>query len=302
YVRLAFAVTDSGIGIKADALGRLFTEFTQVDSSISRRFGGSGLGLAITRRLVEMMGGSISVESTLGVGSTFRFDIRLQLANDTPSMRSPVPQPETTPTIAPATGPAPEIMEPAPTEAAPGVPTLNEPAKAETAATETPAETEPADTESPAAAPALPEPVTTEPAAAPAEAAHSGGWRILMAEDNATNQFVAARMIERLGHRLTCVDDGHRAVEAVRDGDYDLVLMDMMMPEMDGLTATRLIRSLPDARAAIPIIGLTANAMQADQDACLAAGMDGFVSKPVRLQGLADAIHAVMTRRTAEPG
>ncbi|HEX2943234.1 MAG TPA: ATP-binding protein, partial [Rhodopila sp.] len=211
YVRLAFAVTDSGIGIKADALGRLFTEFTQVDSSISRRFGGSGLGLAITRRLVEMMGGSISVESTLGVGSTFRFDIRLQLATDMPATRSP----GTTLKFLPETEPAVSgIVPPAPTAATPDVPDLAEPAAAQSAATEAPAGTDPAAIESPAAAPAPAGAATTEPAAAPAEAADSGGWRILMAEDNATNQFVAARMIERLGHRLTCVDDGHRAVEA----------------------------------------------------------------------------------------
>ncbi|OYV36716.1 MAG: hypothetical protein B7Z80_14800 [Rhodospirillales bacterium 20-64-7] len=272
HVRLAFAVADSGIGIRADALGHLFTEFTQVDSSISRRFGGSGLGLAITRRLVEMMDGSISVESTLGVGSIFRFDVRLQMVADDAPERSAMRPPDSGLAAAPAPA-KPMAAEPTPAE-----PTLAEPVAAE--------------------------PVTTsaaEPAATSAAepAVNTGGWRILLAEDNATNRFVASRMIERLGHQLACVDDGHRAVEAVRDGDYDLVLMDMMMPEMDGLAATRLIRSLPDGRAAIPIIGLTANAMQADQEACLAAGMDGFVTKPVRMQGLADAIRLVMTGRAA---
>ena len=222
-VRFAFSVADTGIGISAEAQGRLFNEFTQGDSSIRRRFGGSGLGLAITRRLVEMMDGHISVESMPGSGSTFRFDLLLHRVD-------------------------------------------------------------------------MPAPGGVEAAVAPliinaSEAA--GGARILLAEDNDTNRFVATRMLERLGYQVVSVVDGGAAVEAVRSGGYDLVLMDMMMPEMDGITATRMIRALPSA---IPIVGLTANAARSDEAACLEAGMNAFVTKPVRSQDLDGVLRAALRR------
>ncbi len=226
-VRLGFAVTDTGIGIAADALGKLFTEFTQVDSSISRRFGGSGLGLAICRRLIERMGGSISVESVPGVGSTFRFDVLLTL-----------PRGEA---------------------AAPG-------------------------------------------AASVAVAGVAG--RVLIAEDNATNRLVATRMLERMGHRVEAVENGREAVAAVQRGGFDLVLMDVMMPEMDGIAATRAIRRLPGEGGRIPIIGLTANAMADDRERCLEAGMTHFESKPISADRLSAAIVRVLqAARAAEaPG
>jgi CheY-like chemotaxis protein len=120
------------------------------------------------------------------------------------------------------------------------------------------------------------------------------GLRILLAEDNATNRFVATRMLERLGHDVQSVVDGQAAVDAVRSGTHDLVLMDMMMPEMDGLTATRVIRASTGPKSRIPIIGLTANAMEADEQACRQAGMDGFVTKPVKVGRLEEAIQAAM--------
>ncbi|CAH2599214.1 Histidine kinase [Rhodovastum atsumiense] len=225
-VRLAFTVTDTGIGIAPDAQERLFTAFTQVDSSISRRFGGSGLGLAICRRLVEQMGGGIAVESAPGKGSTFRFDILLR---------------------ADAAEPAPGGM-------------------------------------APAADPA-------EPAERPQ------GLHVLLAEDNATNRLVATRMLERLGHRVTAVTNGLEALQAVSAAMPDVVLMDVMMPEMDGLTATSTIRRLPGPEARVPIIGLTANALRGDEVACLSAGMDHFATKPISADRLADAIAQVMTGR-----
>ncbi len=114
--------------------------------------------------------------------------------------------------------------------------------------------------------------------------------RILIAEDNATNRLVATRMLERMGHRVEAVENGREAVEAVQRGGFDLVLMDVMMPEMDGLAATEAIRQLGGAAAGIPIIGLTANAMAADQERCLAAGMTHFETKPISASRLGAAI------------
>jgi signal transduction histidine kinase/ActR/RegA family two-component response regulator len=250
-VRIGISVTDTGIGISAEAQGKLFNEFTQGDSSIRRRFGGSGLGLAITRRLVELMDGHVSVESKPGAGSTFRLDLRL---------RYPPPEVKTAPPLI--------IDRPAPSPAA------LEPVEPVTA---------------PAAAPAAP----------PPDEAPASGWRILLAEDNATNRFVATRMLERLGHDVHSVVDGQAAVDAIEAGEHDLVLMDMMMPEMDGLTATRVIRAMPGRKSAIPIIGLTANAMEADEQACRSAGMDGFVTKPVKSARLEEAMRDVMDQKVS---
>ena len=220
-VRLGFAIADTGIGIAPEALGKLFTEFTQVDSSISRRFGGSGLGLAICRRLVERMGGTISVESTPGAGSTFHFDVLLTLPRGDAIRHAPL-------------------------------------------------------------------------ANAAAEATAIASHRVLIAEDNPTNRLVATRMLERMGHRVEAVENGREAVEAVQRGGFDLVLMDVMMPEMDGIAATEAIRRLSGAACTIPIIGLTANAMAADQERCLAAGMTHFETKPISAARLGAAIAEVL--------
>ena len=227
-IRLGFAVSDTGIGVPPEAQGRLFTEFTQVDSSISRRFGGSGLGLAICRRLVERMGGTIGVESTPGQGSTFHFDVLLTLPRGDLASAAPVAQ-----------------------------------------------------------------------AGAPGGAVVPR--RILIAEDNPTNRLVATRMLERMGHRVEAVENGREAVEAVQRGGFDLVLMDVMMPEMDGLAATEAIRRLGGAAAGIPIIGLTANAMAADQERCLAAGMTHFETKPISASRLGAAIVRALELAATEP-
>ncbi len=218
--RIAFAVTDTGIGIPPEAQRRLFTEFAQADGSISRRYGGSGLGLAISKALVERMGGTISVESTPGVGSTFRFDIivRTRRASDLAGS-------------------------------------------------------------SDAAGPEAP----------------SSGWNVLVADDNQTNQLVIRALLEGMNHRVTTVDDGAAAVEAVREGTFDLVLMDLMMPRMDGLEATRTIRALPDDNAKLPIIGLSAANDAEDADQGRAAGMNYFANKPITGAQLEDVIAQVMT-------
>jgi signal transduction histidine kinase/DNA-binding response OmpR family regulator len=222
--RIVVAVTDTGVGIPPEALPKLFQEFSQVDGSISRRFGGSGLGLAISRRLVECMGGSMTVESTPGIGSTFSFEVVLQdapaaTASDRPMRKSPT----------------------------------------------------------------------------------SRRLRILFAEDNATNRLVVSRMLERMGHRVDLVEDGRQAVEAVHATPYDVVLMDVMMPEMDGLTATRIIRSEPPPVGSTPIIGLTANAERSKQEECREAGMNGFASKPITAERLAAAIDAGVSPADMSP-
>ena len=118
--------------------------------------------------------------------------------------------------------------------------------------------------------------------------------RVLLAEDNATNRLVVTSMLERAGHRVDSVANGLEAVQAIQAFPYDVVLMDMMMPEMDGLTATREIRALASDHAQVPIVGLTANALVTDREACLAAGMNGFLTKPISserlMRGLADAL------------
>lgn len=221
--QVEMSVTDSGIGMTADTVARLFQPFSQAESSTTRKFGGTGLGLAISRKLAELMGGTIGVDSTPGTGS--RFWVRIPLLRAV----------------------APEEIE-APT---PGTPELAPPAV---------------------------------------------GLRVLLAEDNTVNQRVACRMLEKLGCRVDVAANGLEAVEMHLRFGYDLIFMDWMMPEMDGVEATRRIRTAPSARR-VPIIAMTANAMQGDRETCLAAGMDDYISKPIRPDRVKEALerwgHAV---------
>lgn len=212
---LRFEVTDTGMGIPEEARGRLFTAFNQVDNSISRRFGGTGLGLAICKRIVESLGGEIGVESDVGKGSKFWFEIPAEVAS----------------------------AASAPTDEAPAVDVENLPR-----------------------------------------------LQVLLVEDNPVNCKVATQFLEKLGQDVTVANDGSEAVEAVQAKDFDLILMDMQMPVMDGIAATREIRS---RGSVVPIVAMTANASDGDRELCVAAGMSGFELKPVSLRRLAAVVHTV---------
>ena len=209
---LRFCVSDTGIGIAPEQHGRLFQRFSQVDGSIRRQYGGSGLGLAICKGLVELMGGTIGVESRTGAGSTFWFRVPLPAC------------------------PAPAA------EAAEGRPRPVHPA------------------------------------------------RLLLVEDVPINQDLARAVLEAEGHSVDVAGDGSAAIEAVRAKTYDLVLMDVQMPGMDGLTATRTIRAMPGDAGTVPIVAMTANVLPAQIETFRAAGMDGHVGKPFKRAELAAAI------------
>jgi signal transduction histidine kinase/CheY-like chemotaxis protein len=218
--RVEWRVSDTGIGIAADRLGRLFTDFTQVDASINRRFGGTGLGLAISRRIIEQMGGTIAAASEQGAGSSFRFSLTL-------------PWGETQVSDQKSDGAAVGDLK--------------------------------------AFIAALGRPV-----------------RILIAEDDATNRLVVSKMLAEFEVETQVVTDGLQAVQAASETEYDLVLMDVQMPEMDGLAATRSIRDRCLAR--LPIIALTANAFPEDVKMCREAGMSDFLAKPLRKAALVAAV------------
>ena len=217
------AVRDTGMGMSADTLAKLFTKFTQADASIARQHGGTGLGLAISQSLAQAMGGQITVTSTLGEGSCFELWLPLRAL-------PPAEVPVATPATAVAHAHTP-----------------------------------------------------------PHTPAQSVG-RVLVAEDHPINQKVIQTMLERLGWSVTLAANGIEAVQAASEQPFDLVLMDMQMPDMDGLEATRRIRQLPGAAAQLPIVALTANAMQSDREACLAAGMNDFLPKPLNGQLLKDCV------------
>jgi signal transduction histidine kinase/CheY-like chemotaxis protein len=242
--QLRIEVIDTGIGIPAEARDRLFKEFSQIDASISRRFGGTGLGLAITQRIVQAMHGRIGVESEPGKGSSFWFEIPVVaapeavLSNDDAAFeRRALPLPVS------AIGAGERPLPPIPT---------------------------------------------------------TDGWRILVAEDMAVNQLVARGLIEARGHHVDVAADGVEAIAKAEANDYDLILMDMQMPRMDGLEATRVIRARGGKLARIPIIAMTANAFGSDQAACSEAGMNDFIAKPVDAERLHETVDRVMAGRSNE--
>jgi signal transduction histidine kinase/DNA-binding NarL/FixJ family response regulator len=225
---LRFEVRDTGPGISEGGQASLFQMFNQVDGQASGKSGGTGLGLAISKRLIDLMGGRIGVESVMSQGSTFWFTLPLR------------------PGMAGAKG------MPAVNSVSPGV-------------------------------------VSQSVTASPQNPAVSG-LRILVADDNPVNQQVAAGMLRRGGHMVDIVGDGAMALEAVARTAYDLVLMDVEMPELDGFQATRRIRLLEGPNAAVPIIALTAHAMRGDEARCIEAGMSDYMPKPISRQRLDEAV------------
>ncbi len=216
-VQLRFNVIDTGIGIPADRVDRLFKPFSQVDASTTRSYGGTGLGLAISKRLVELMGGTLSVASAVGQGSTFAFTI----------------------------------------VGAPGV--VVEPKRAD----------------------------------APLPRREGPLLRVLLAEDNPTNQLVAKRLMERLGCHPDVANNGAEAIDKVLKSRYDLVFMDIQMPVLDGMEAMRRIRAALGDKAPW-MVAMTADAMPGDRERFLAAGADSYLAKPVLLEDLAQELQTAM--------
>ncbi|MGZ8266642.1 MAG: ATP-binding protein [Burkholderiales bacterium] len=231
------AVRDTGIGIPVEKQSLIFNPFAQADASITRRYGGTGLGLAICSRLVEAMGGSMSVESRPGQGATFHFTVPLGVAS-----------------------------------------TAEHPAPALTASR----------------ADCRPTAVVPQPQPQPRP---SRPLNVLLAEDNAVNQKLAVKLLEKHQHTVDVVGNGREAVEAVQRTAYDIVLMDLQMPDMGGIEACTTIRAAEGRDRHLPIVAMTAHAMLSDRDLCLAAGMDGFITKPIRV----DQLMAEMAR-VVQPG
>ena len=259
-----FTVRDTGIGIPSEHQSRLFESFTQGDGSSTRKYGGTGLGLSISKQLVELMGGEMGVASAPGQGSRFWFTAkfeRVSPAEENAVDKSDAPRPAVAPPKRAATTPAP------PTPAAPA----------------------------PRPTPKAPAPELKPVSAAP-EQPNGGdrGLRVLLAEDNEINQRIALRLLEKLGINADAVSNGRAAVDALSERNYDVVLMDCQMPEMDGFEATALIRNRERGKSHTPICALTANAMEGDREKCLAAGMDDYISKPVGLEKLRDAIERLV--------
>ena len=226
---LHFAVHDTGIGIATERIDQLFQSFSQLDVSTTRRYGGTGLGLAISRRLTELMGGRLWVESQRDQGSTFHFTMATQAS------LAPMPA------ALHADKPAHTVL--------------------------------------------------------PANLAVTAPCQILLVEDNIINQKVALHLLGRLGYQVDVAHNGVEAIQALRNCTYNLILMDLHMPEMDGLQATRAIRSTLPAKQQPLIVAMTAAALIEDQQACLDAGMDGFISKPVRIEQLIALLQSVCAQQ-----
>lgn len=214
---LVITVKDTGIGIDKSRLETVFSQFKQADDSITRKYGGSGLGLTISKHLVELMQGDVSLESTLGEGSTF--SIKLPVSVKTKMIEDPISED--------------------------GVNSINQ------------------------------------------------NLNILVVEDTETNQMVIKLLLEKLGHQVVTLNNGQESVEYLRNnmGTVDLIFMDVSMPVMDGITATREIRRFCRET---PVIALTAHAMDQDKQTCLDAGMNAFVSKPIRSKDIQSTLKAVI--------
>jgi PAS domain S-box-containing protein len=303
---LGFSVSDTGIGIPQDKLAKLFQPFSQVDNSISRRFGGTGLGLVISQALVNLMGGRIEVDSREGGGTTFRFSLSLpplELSAATPcatSFRllggSPAARREAVMAVESLgarledDGEVLLCLDP---QAIPQGSFRKRFLLLPRAACG-----KAGDFRQDGWDALLPQPLHREvlrqalgSGDVTSEARHAlpmpvKQGRILVAEDNPVNQKVISKILLKMGQSFLLAENGRVAMEQFSlDGSIDLILMDLMMPEMDGHEATRRIRQLPGGEA-VPIIALTASAMESERQACLSAGMNEYLTKPVSAQAL----------------
>ncbi len=364
-VTLLFAVRDTGIGIPEERMNRLFQSFSQVDASTTRRYGGTGLGLAISRRLAEMMGGEMWVESEEGKGTTFHFTIqaapgpaprraylhelepqlngkRLLIVDDNETNRLILTRQAETWHMIPRACATPMealtwVRQGEPFDAAIldwHLPEMDGVMLA-------------AEIRQVVGGQRLPLVMLSSLGSRPSGAADVGfaayltkpikpsqlfdvlvnlftgqptrvhrseirekslfdpemgerlPLRILLAEDNATNQKLALRLLERLGYRADLAANGLEVLQALKRQEYDVILMDMQMPEMDGLETTRRIRDANLSGFRQPrIVAMTANAMQGDRELCLAAGMDDYVSKPIRVGELIGALRRSAPQET----
>lgn len=369
---LLFSVRDTGIGIPPEGIARLFQSFSQVDASTTRKYGGTGLGLAISKRLAELMGGRMWVESEVGKGSTFLFTVKLAALASRPrpfvnSVRASlegrhllmvddnstnlrilgelargwgmVPHGVTEPDKALELLKRGQHFDIAVLDMQmPGMDghMLAQEIRKRVSAAELPLVllssigqrnygglfaanlTKPVKPSqlldvltrvwasggavAPTAAPfaAGPGPDNAAPAAPAAPGETDAGVRILLAEDNPVNQKVALHMLRNLGHRADVAANGLEVLEAVRRQHYDIVLLDVQMPEMDGLeAAANLVRAYPAAAVRPWMIALTANAMQGDRENCLRAGMDDYLPKPIKVPDLVAALERAQEGRKA---
>ena len=359
---LHFAVSDTGIGIPEDKQATIFEAFTQADGSTSRRFGGSGLGLTISRRLVEMFGGRLWLESVAGQGSTFHFTARFAIGSQ-PVPRMPLPEVkldgmpvlvvddnfinrrileellrgwQMEPTLADGALAGQSHLHAAMTAGAPfplllvdaAMPNVDGFAFVEQIKRDT-RTVQPAIIMLTSAgrrgdsvrcrelgiAAYLTKPVgqsellnaivqvlAAKPIVVnqtPLITLHSireqkGGLHILLAEDNRVNQAVVRGALGKQGHRVEIATDGREALEKIKNGTFDLVLMDVQMPELDGFEATGLLREMEKTTGGhMHIIAMTAHALKGDRERCLAAGMDGYISKPFQIEDFLKEIESV---------
>ena len=339
---LLVSIEDTGIGIATENQSGLFVDFSQVDSSISRRFGGTGLGLAISRKLITRMGGTIGVKSTLNQGSTFYFripligfvepelqgleDLAIAIATRNEFERRLL-ELQLKPTFAQvqafddadaasswlqheAKGRRHILLAHASAVSdksnfagrqfeafllcARQDFLAQEYAKAHSfrGLMQTPVFLD--DLQLCLASPTMLKSDMRDVNQISPLAGRLKGLHVLLAEDNITNQFALCRMLENMGAHVTAVKDGHEAVDAARARPFDVVVMDVMMPELDGLAAARAIRALDVAWCNMPMVALTASAFAEDREAAFAAGMNGFATKPITARRLLDAIEACL--------
>jgi signal transduction histidine kinase/DNA-binding response OmpR family regulator len=368
-VVLQFCVSDTGIGIPAEKLQRVFEAFEQADASTTRNYGGTGLGLAIVRRLVELMGGRIWIESKVGQGSRFYFTVRAQVCDEPTPERPRVKREalkgtralvvddnatnrrilsdvltswELVPTVCASAAEAHAELREAFRGGRPfellltdvNMPECDgftfleqvrrDPSVANVIAVVLTSGDRPQDSQrcqelgvdqrlmkpvkQSELYDAIVDALGIEPHDSDDDALAAGRppatrpLRVLLAEDSIVNQRLAVGLLERHGHRVTIASNGRQAVDLAAGDGFDVILMDVQMPELDGLEATRLIREHENQTGRrIPIIAMTAHAMKGDRARCLAVGMDEYVSKPVRERQLLTALRNVLGSEVAPP-